>query len=264
MLELDGSIWFRSGTQNWGGKNRIDLLAQIDATGSITAAARAVGMSYKGAWDAIDAMNNLAGEPLVLRAAGGKGGGGTRLTDRARSLIATFRALESEHRKFMENLTRAGLTTTGDIDLMRRFMLKTSARNKLLGTVMEIRAGAVNDEILLRIAGGHVVTATITRDSTQELALAPGKEALALIKASSVIVGAPGPGLRLSARNQLPGTIAAVRTGAVNSEILIDLEGGTTLAAIVTNDSATELGLGDGAPAVAIFKASSVILGVLD
>ena len=73
MLELDGSIWFRSGAQNWGGKNRIDLLAQIDATGSITAAARAVGMSYKGAWDAIDAMNNLAGEPLVLRAAGGKG-----------------------------------------------------------------------------------------------------------------------------------------------------------------------------------------------
>ncbi len=264
MLELDGSIWFRSGAQNWGGKNRIDLLAQIDATGSITAAARAVGMSYKGAWDAIDAMSNLAGEPLVLRAAGGKGGGGTRLTDRARSLIATFRALEAEHRKFMDNLARAGLTASGDIDLMRRFMLKTSARNKLMGTVMEVRTGAVNDEILLRIAGGQVITATITRESTQELELAPGKEALALVKASSVIVGAPGPGLRLSARNQLAGTIAAVREGAVNSEILIDLEGGTTLVAIVTNESAQELGLGEGAAAVAIFKASSVILGVLD
>ncbi|AKP89408.1 molybdenum-dependent transcriptional regulator [Achromobacter xylosoxidans] len=264
MLELDGSIWFRSGAQNWGGRNRIDLLAQIDATGSITAAARAVGMSYKGAWDAIDAMNNLAGEPLVLRAAGGKGGGGTRLTDRARGLIATFRALEAEHRRFMENLARAGLDASGDIDLMRRFMLKTSARNKLMGTVMEVRPGAVNDEIRLRIAGGQVITATITRESTQELELAPGKEALALVKASSVIVGAPGAGLRLSARNQLAGTITAVRTGAVNSEILIGLEGGATLAAIVTNDSAQDLGLGEGAPAVAIFKASSVILGVLD
>lgn len=264
MLELDGSIWFRSGTQNWGGKNRIDLLAQIDATGSITAAARAVGMSYKGAWDAIDAMNNLAGEPLVLRAAGGKGGGGTRLTDRARGLIATFRALEAEHRKFMENLTHAGVDASGDLDLMRRFMLKTSARNKLMGTVMEIRAGAVNDEVLLRIAGGQVITATITRESTQELELAPGKEALALVKASSVIVGAPGAGLRLSARNRLPGTITAVRTGAVNSEILIGLEGGATLAAIVTNESAQELGLREGAQAVAVFKASSVILGVLD
>ena len=143
-------------------------------------------------------------------------------------------------------------------------MLKTSARNKLMGTVMEVRTGAVNYEILLRIAGGQVITATITRESTQELELAPGKEALALVKASSVIVGAPGPGLRLSARNQLPGTITAVRTGAVNSEILIGLEGGTTLVAIVTNESAQDLGLGEGAEAVAVFKASSVILGVLD
>lgn len=264
MLELDGSIWLRSGAQTWGGKNRIDLLAQIDATGSITAAARAVGMSYKGAWDAIDAMNNLAGEPLVLRAAGGRGGGGTQLTDRARRLIATFRALEAEHRKFMENLTRAGLDASGDIDLMRRFMLKTSARNRLLGTVIGITPGAVNDEIRLRIAGGQTLTATITRESTQELGLADGKEAIALIKASSVIVGVPGKGLRLSARNQLPGTVSAVRPGAVNSEILIQLDGGATVAAIVTNDSAQELGLKQGSPAVAIFKASNVILGVLD
>lgn len=264
MLELDGSIWFRSGAQTWGGKNRIDLLSQIDATGSITAAARAVGMSYKGAWDAIDAMNNLAGEPLVLRAAGGKGGGGTQLTDRARRLIATFRALEAEHRKFMENLTRAGLDPSGDIDLMRRFMLKTSARNKFLGTVIEIRTGAVNDEIRLRIAGGLTIAATITRESTAELGLAPGKDAIALVKASNVIVGAPGPGLRLSARNQLQGTISAVRPGAVNSEILIAMDGGATMVAIVTNESAKDLGLDVGSPAVAIFKASSVILGVLD
>lgn len=62
----------------------------------------------------------------------------------------------------------------------------------------------------------------------------------------------------------MPGTITAVRTGAVNSEILIGLSGGTTLAAIVTNDSARDLGLDEGVQAVAIFKASSVILGVLD
>ncbi|MNT71835.1 Molybdenum-pterin-binding protein MopA [compost metagenome] len=91
-----------------------------------------------------------------------------------------------------------------------------------------------------------------------------GKEAIALVKASSVIVGAPGPGLRLSARNQLQGRISDVRTGAVNSEILIAMEGGATMAAIVTNESAADLKLDVGADAVAIFKASSVILGVLD
>ena len=100
-------------------------------------------------------MNNLAGEPLVLRAAGGRGGGGTQLTDRARRLIATFRALEAEHRKFMENLTRAGLDASGDIDLMRRFMLKTSARNRLLGTVIGITRRARSTTNRLRIAGGQ-------------------------------------------------------------------------------------------------------------
>ncbi|HYG41929.1 MAG TPA: TOBE domain-containing protein [Bordetella sp.] len=263
LLELDGSIWLRAGTQTWGGKNRIDLLAQIDATGSISAAARAVGMSYKGAWDAIDTMNNLAGEPLVLRATGGKGGGGARLTERAHKLVATFQALETEHRRVMAHLAHAGLDAASDLNLMRRIMLKTSARNKLLGIVSAIHAGAINDEILLRIAGGHEIVATITRESTAELALEVGAEAIALVKAPSVLIALPGAGMRLSAGNQLPGTIAQVRTGAVNSEVIVDLDGGGTIAAIVTQDSAQALELAPGVPALAVFNASSVILGVV-
>ncbi|MBO9353473.1 LysR family transcriptional regulator [Bordetella petrii] len=262
-LELDGSIWLRAGTQTWGGKSRIDLLTQIDATGSISAAARAVGMSYKGAWDAIDAMNNLAGEPLVLRATGGKGGGGARLTARAHKLVATFQALEAEHRRVMAHLAQAGLDAADELNLMRRIMLKTSARNKLLGTVSAIRPGAVNDEICLRIAGGHHIVATITRDSTLDLGLAVGAEAIALIKAPSVLIALPGDGTRLSASNQLAGTVAQVREGAVNSEVILDLDGGGTLAAIVTQDSARALGLAPGVPALAVFNASSVILGVV-
>lgn len=191
-LQLDGTLWLRSGDQPWGGQHRIDLLAQIEATGSISAAARAAGMSYKGAWDAIDAMNNLAGEPLVLRSAGGRGGGGTRLTDRARRLIATFRALQAEHQRFVQHLAASGLDAAGDIDIMRRFMLKTSARNRLLGTVEAVHAGAVNDEIVLRIAGGQRIAAVITRASTEELGLAPGTQAIALIKAQAVLLGLPG------------------------------------------------------------------------
>jgi len=262
-LELDGSIWLRAGTHTWGGKSRIDLLTQIDATGSISAAARAVGMSYKGAWDAIDTMNNLAGEPLVLRATGGRGGGGARLTERARKLVATFQALEAEHRRVMAHLAQAGLDAAGDLNLMRRIMLKTSARNKLLGTVSAIRTGAVNDEISLRIAGGHEIVATITRDSTAELALQVGSEAIALIKAPSVLIALPSRGMRLSARNQLGGTVAAVRQGAVNSEVIVDLPGGGAIAAIVTRESADTLKLARGVAVLAIFDASSVILGVV-
>ncbi|WP_454734887.1 TOBE domain-containing protein [Cupriavidus necator] len=263
MLELQGAIWFRSGSQDWGGKDRIALLAAIGEQGSITAAARAVGISYKAAWDAIDAMNNSAGEPLVVRAAGGKGGGGTRLTARGEQLIRTYRALEGEHRRFLAQLSRLGEGAAEDIHLMRRMMIKTSARNKLFGRVASVRGGAVNDEVVLELPGGQQVVATITHESVETLELAEGVEAFALIKASSVLVGLPDPGMRLSARNQLPGVVSRVMPGAVNAEVVIELDGGGTIAAIVTNGSVEALGLQVGVPAVAVFKASSVILGVV-
>lgn len=264
MLEIDGSIWLRAGNQTLGGQSRIDLLMHIEATGSITAAARAAGMSYKGAWDAINTLNNLAGEPLIVRSAGGKGGGGTRLTERARQLIASFNALQREHQRFLKHLAKVDLTVAKDLNVLRRLMLRTSARNQLPGTVTAIEAGAVNDEVTLCLAGGQTLVASLTHASAQELGLEPGKEAIALIKASSVMVGLPGVGMRLSARNQLAGTVSAVHPGAVNSEILIDLSGNGTLAAIITNDSARSLALQPGGEALAIFKASSVIVGVLD
>lgn len=263
MLELQGAIWFRSGSQDWGGKDRIALLAAIGEQGSITAAARAVGISYKAAWDAIDAMNNSAGEALVVRAAGGKGGGGTQLTARGEQLIRTYRALEDEHRRFLAQLSRLGEGAAEDIHLMRRMMIKTSARNKLFGRVASVRGGAVNDEVVLELPGGQQVVATITHESVETLELAEGVEAFALIKASSVLVGLPDPGMRLSARNQLPGVVSRVMPGAVNAEVVIELDGGGTIAAIVTNGSVEALGLQVGVPAVAVFKASSVILGVV-
>ena len=69
---LQGSVWMTVGGETFGGPGRVDLLAAIGETGSISQAAKALGVSYKGAWDAIDAMNNLAGEALVERATGGK------------------------------------------------------------------------------------------------------------------------------------------------------------------------------------------------
>ncbi|KJK21405.1 TOBE domain-containing protein [Cupriavidus sp. 2MCAB6] len=138
--------------------------------------------------------------------------------------------------------------------------MKTSARNKLTGKVTAVHQGAVNDEIELEVAGGAKIVATITSDSTKRLGLAVGKEAIALIKASSVIVGVPEPDMLLSARNQLVGTVSGVKTGAVNAEVVIGLKQGGEIVAIITNDSVSSLGLVQGGAAVAIFKASSVLL----
>lgn len=264
MFELKGMLSLHAGGRTLGGLERIELLAKIGETGSISSAARAVGMSYKGAWEAVDAMNNLADEPLVVRIAGGKSGGGTGLTPRGRRLIDVFRALESEHRRFVQQLGALDDTSVEDIELMRRLMIKTSARNQLSGRVVSVERGAVNDAVELEIRGGQRIVATVTGESTRQLGLAPGREATALIKASSVLVGVADGAMRLSARNQLTGTVAAITAGAVNAEVTIELVGGGVIVAVVTHGSVRSLALAEGIAVIAIIKASSIILGTTD
>lgn len=140
--------------------------------------------------------------------------------------------------------------------------MKTSARNQFLGKVTVVKKGAVNDEIDLEILGGQKIVAIITRESTDSLGLKKGVEAFALIKASSVIVMTDDEGAKISARNRLAGTVSRVQAGAVNSEVVIELPGGGAIASIITNESADRLGLKAGTKASALFKASSVIIGV--
>ncbi len=262
LMEVQGNVWLTVGGEKLGGPDRLALLAAIAEHGSITAAAKAVKMSYKGAWDAIDAMNNLAGEPLVERLAGGKGGGGTRLTQRGAQLVDNFRKIDEAHRQFVAHLSSQSHGLADDFLLIQRMKMKTSARNQFSGKVVALKHGAVNDEVALEILGGQYIVATITRDSSDSLGLAIGDEAFALIKASSVIVATEMSGARISARNQLAGTVVRLQEGAVNSEVSIELPGGGTIAAIVTREGGHLLELALGAPAVAIFKASSVIVGV--
>ncbi|WP_137939360.1 TOBE domain-containing protein [Chitinivorax sp. B] len=261
-FELQGLIWMTVDGANFGGTGRVDLLAKIAECGSITQAAKAIGMSYKAAWDAIDTMNNLAGEPLVERLAGGKGGGGTHLTHRGEQLVDNFRLIQREHRRFIEQLSGQADGIADDFLLIRRMSMKTSARNQFLGKVTQVKSGTVNDEIELIITGGQKLVAIVTHESTASLGLQPGAEAFALIKSSSIILVTDDGSARFSARNRLSGTITRLQAGAVNTEIVLDLSGGGSVAAIVTNDSADTLGLSVGKTATAIFKASSVILGV--
>lgn len=140
--------------------------------------------------------------------------------------------------------------------------MKTSARNQFSGTVSRVVAGAVNDEILIDVPGLGTIAAIVTHDSALNLDLVSGAKAFALIKASSVIVVTQAEGARFSARNQLQGQVLRVVKGAVNTEVVIGLDGGAQVAAIVTNESADALGLAAGVAAAALFKASSVIVGV--
>lgn len=140
--------------------------------------------------------------------------------------------------------------------------MKTSARNQFVGQVVSVQQGAVNDEVVLRADNGLEIVAIITHGSAVSLGLAAGKPAFALVKASSVIVMVDVAGGQVSARNCLAGTVSSLTKGAVNAEVIIATDSGANIAAIVTNGSADRLGLAVGKPATAIFKASSVIVGV--
>ena len=141
--------------------------------------------------------------------------------------------------------------------------MRTSARNQWSGKVTKIRRGAVNDEVEIKLDGGDRIASIITHESVENLGLEVGGEVIALVKASSVMIGIPeGERLSLSARNQLDGEISRVTPGAVNTEVVMALRGSNTVAAIITNVAAKDLQIKVGQKALAIFKASSVILGV--
>jgi molybdate transport system regulatory protein len=261
---VDGRLWIDRGDTAFLGHGRVELLAQIDQTGSISAAARAMGMSYKAAWDAVDAMNNLAERPLVERSAGGRRGGGTRLTEEGRQTVAMFREVEAEYRQFLTRLDE-GLSDFAHFhQLMRRFALKTSARNQFLGHITRVTPGAVNGEVVIDLGHGDELVAIITNESIDCLALAPGREAYALIKSSAPILAAGDTPPRTSARNRLCGTVLRCTEGAVNGEVTLELAGGRLLTAIITNESLRSLELAPGVAACALIKAADIIIAVND
>jgi molybdate transport system regulatory protein len=261
-LELQGAVWLSMGAHMLGGQDRVALLRAVAEQGSITHAAKAVGLSYKGAWDAIDAMNTLAGEPLVERSTGGRGGGSTRLTPHGLRLVQRYEQIDKAHQRFLKLLNEQSIDLDQPFSLLNVLNMKTSARNQFVGTVTAVRAGAVNDEVELTLPGGARLVAVVTRDSTEALGLRPRMTAMALVKASSVLLATELEGTRLSARNQLQGTVSAITPGAVNAEVVIDMDGGGCIAAIVTQGSVLTMGLAVGVRATALFKASSVILAV--
>jgi len=252
----------RRGDRTLVGGNRIDLLEAIDRCGSISGAAREVGISYKTAWDAVDAMNNVAEKSLVLRGAGGAGGGGTILTEHGKDTVGLYRVLEVEHQRFIGRL-EGRLGDVGRLySLLRRVSMRVSARNVFHGKVKEVRKGAVSTEVTLGMKGRETLCSVITNESAVVLGLKPGVEAYAFFKASAVILGKDLHNTKVSARNVLCGTVIRVVHGPVNAEVEVSLKGGTVLTAIVTSESAKAMKLATGDQVCGLVKASGVILGL--
>jgi molybdate transport system regulatory protein len=96
------------------GPGKADLLEGIRDTGSIAAAGRRMGMSYKRAWLLVEAMNAMFAAPLVTSSKGGRDGGGAELTEAGRTVLAAFRSMEAKLR------TASAAETATLVGLLRR------------------------------------------------------------------------------------------------------------------------------------------------
>ncbi|RYZ13091.1 MAG: LysR family transcriptional regulator [Comamonadaceae bacterium] len=184
---------------------RFEVLRAIAATGSISQAARTVSISYKAAWQALDILTNLAGEPLVLRAVGGSGGGGATLTDAGRELLRLADALSVARERLLAS-DLAGGAALG---------LRTSMRNQWRCRVLRIDRSGPAARVHLALGGrsdGPPLLARVTHESAELLALEEGQGVLALCKATAMRVmpatgSSPGHG---GAINRIAGSVTRI------------------------------------------------------
>lgn len=220
------------------GQERIRLLEAVAREGSIAAAARAVGLSYKASWDALNAMQNLVNQPILVKSSGGRRGGGASLTPAGITLIETFHQLESGLALMLNEaackLEGIGLSSTG---LIQGFMMKTSARNLLAGKIIAIDSIALASSVTIEIAPNIVIRSDITSKSVKELGLVVGRNIAALIKASFVSVTPGAQASPSQTDNVVVGQLQHIEIGPKTAELIIDIGDDRTLVA--TLDVAT-------------------------
>ena len=103
---VNGSLWVERNGERFFGPGPVELLERIEKTGSINQAARQMKMSYKKAWEIINALNTNAGHPYVVTQTGGTSGGGSTITIEAKAMIARYRQLREKFEAFLEKETQ--------------------------------------------------------------------------------------------------------------------------------------------------------------
>ena len=104
--QIHARFWLIGADQKgYLGVGKVRLMELIDELGSISQAAKTLGMSYKRAWSLIEEVNKIGSQPYVTKEVGGAGGGHATLTEAGRKAIQQYRELETEFRQFIEQRT---------------------------------------------------------------------------------------------------------------------------------------------------------------
>jgi molybdate transport system regulatory protein len=177
-METKAKIWLEKKNVPIMGEGRAALLRFIDETGSISSAARKLGMSYRYAWGEIREMETLLGEKLVEKSRGGRTHGKTNLTERGKEILEEFTLLE---KSFGE--------VTKDKTFWEAIGLKLSARNALKGRIKSVEKDGVAAKVKIEIDAPATVTSLITSEAAEYLKLKKGDKVKAIVKATEVMIG---------------------------------------------------------------------------
>lgn len=105
--KIRSRIWIEAGDKVLIGEGRLKLLKAIEAEGSLSKAAKSIGMSYKKAWNLMDAVNKSAKKAVVTKTIGGQKGGGTVITPYGKKLITVFEKINTSCWAFLDEELKA-------------------------------------------------------------------------------------------------------------------------------------------------------------
>lgn len=153
------------------------LLRFIKELGSISKAAKTLGISYRNAWGRIKRLEKELGIKLVETKVGGKEGGRSYLTKEGEKLLSRYRRA----RKFLFNVIE-------ELEFQAHIGYKISARNKIRAKVIEIKKSDIACEIKAQLTEQGIVTSLITKEAFDELEIKEGDEVFLIFKATDVVI----------------------------------------------------------------------------
>lgn len=240
-------------------EKRIELLHAIEAHGSISKAAKAVPMSYKSAWEAIDTMNALSPEPIVSRETGGKDGGGTTITAYGQQLLENYALLKEEHSHFLARLSELTDIESGAFKTIGRLALQISARNQIQAEVVSVESQNVNAKIYLKLKSGQKLVSVITKEAVENLHIEENETVTAIFKSSTVLLSQSS--YEKSAENRLKGIVTQIEKDIENAKVVVDIGNHDTIVSVMPIEVLEKMELNEGSSVMAIIKANDIMIG---
>lgn len=239
MTEIEIDLSIKLQQQLFVDPRRIQLLWAIQTCGSISQAAKACQLSYKTAWDNLNAMDMISPKPLLQRNSGGKEGGGTTLTAYAKRLLRLYELLAQTQQRAFYALQDEKIALTSLLSATAKFSLQSSARNQLFGQVVSIRPQGLNTEVEINVDGLQpTIYAHITTASCLNLQLQPQQELLFMFKAPWLTLHHTDPHMQ----NTLQGTITTLQQQQGSNEALITIAPNIELCASYADSARYQLG----------------------